>query len=799
MGESGYVSEEYVKYLKSEKEKAEQETEKVREEVKGLQMELIRKDAHIEQLLQIEREYENFKGCRTYRIARKMGKIAGIILPYHSKRRFVLSLMLKCIRHPIRMIKKFSISRVKNMFRELKRDGVESVNQHLDELVKGTDVYHQEIIAKSVREIHSIEECEIIEFPVVSQPMVSIVIPVYNQFSFTYGCLESILKNSGSISYEIIIADDGSTDLTTEIDQVVKNIKIVKTETNLRFLRNCNNAAKHAKGKYILFLNNDTQVQENWLEPLVSLIENDESIGMVGSKLIYADGRLQEAGGIIWSDGTGWNYGNRQDPDAPEYNYVKDVDYISGAAIMINAELWREIGGFDEHFAPAYCEDSDLAFSVRKKGFRVVYQPKSVVVHYEGVSNGTDVNAGVKKYQIENSKKLREKWKNELSEQRALEQDVFLARERAFGKKVVLFIDHYVPTFDNDAGSKTIFQYLKMFLSKGYIVKFVGDNFYQSEPYTTILQQMGIEVLYGSYYANNIFKWIKENERYIDFVFLNRPHISIKYIDFFCNETKIKTIYYGHDLHFLRNMREYELTGDEKKKKEAEDWKKKELYLMRHAAVSYYPSYVEEETIHQIDPSIPVKAITAYVFDQFKKNLQLDFSKREGIMFIGGFGHDPNLDAVLWFVKNIWGKIHETLDIPFYIVGSHAPLAVKELDGKDGIIVKGFVTEEELADLYESCRMSVVPLRYGAGVKGKVVEAIYNGIPVVTTSVGAEGIQCAEGVLEVTDDETEFADKVINLYHDTERLADIAQKMQIIAKEHFSVDAVWKIIEEDFS
>lgn len=799
MSEQEYITEEYAEYLKAEKEKVLKENEGLKEKIKRLQTTIARKDAHIEQLLEVEREYENFKKCRTYRLARKFARVVEVIFPYYSKRRFFASLLLRCLRHPIKMIKKFSFSRIKNMFRELKRDGVESVNRHLDEIEKGTDVYHQQIIAEEIKQITSLEECEIIEFSVFDKPTVSIVIPVYNQFSFTYACLKSILDNSGDVAYEIIIADDGSTDLTTDIERVVKNIHVAKTETNLRFLRNCNNAAQYAKGKYILFLNNDTKVQKDWLQPLVTLIEQDETIGMVGSKLVYADGRLQEAGGIIWNDGTGWNFGNRQDPEAPEYNYVKDVDYISGAAIMINADLWREIGGFDELFAPAYCEDSDLAFMVRKKGYRVVYQPKSVVVHYEGVSNGTDVTTGVKKYQVENSKKLCEKWKEEFKEQCDFEQDIFLARERSMGKKVVLFIDHYVPTFDNDAGSKTIFQYLKMFLSKGYVVKFVGDNFYQSEPYTTILQQMGIEVLYGNYYANNIFKWIKENERYIDFVFLNRPHISIKYIDFFCNETSIKTIYYGHDLHFLRNMREYELTGDAKKKKEAEEWKRKELYLMRHAAVSYYPSYVEENTIHEIDPSIHVKAITAYVFDEFKEQLQLDFSKREGIMFIGGFGHDPNLDAVLWFVNNIWHKIHEALGIPFYIVGSHAPLAVKELDGKDGIVVKGFVTEEELLELYEKCRISVVPLRYGAGVKGKVVEAIYNGIPVVTTSVGAEGIQCADEVLEVTDDEVEFANRVIEMYNDTDKLKKIAEKMQTVAREYFSIDAVWKIIEEDFN
>lgn len=634
--------------------------------------------------------------------------------------------------------------------------------------------------------------------PTFKNPKVSIVIPVYNEFQYTYDCIRTLAQNIKNVSYEIIVGDDESTDDTKKIKKFIKNIKVNINHTDHGFLMNCNRAAELAEGEYIVFLNNDTLVMENWLESLVELIESDETIGMVGSKLIYPDGRLQEAGGILWKDASAWNYGRYQDANMPEYNYVRECDYISGASIMIRKALWEEIGGFDQRFIPAYCEDSDLAFEVRKHGYKVMYQPKSVVMHFEGVSNGTELDSGLKKYQVENNVKFKEKWAEELEKHNENAVNPFKMRERNFDKKTVLFIDHYVPTYDKDAGSKTTFQYIKMFLAKGYVVKFIGDNYAQMEPYTTTLQQMGVEVLYGPWYAQHIFEWIEENKDNIDFAYLNRPHISVKYIDFLREKTDIKLIYYGHDLHFLRTEREAEITGNKDLLIDAKAWRTKEFDLMNKVSMSYYPSPVEEEAIHAIDETIPVKAITAYVFDKFIENYTYDMEKRNGILFVGGFSHGPNIDAVKWFVEEVYTKIREKKEIPFIIVGSNAPDEIKAMGEKEGIIFKGFVSDDELAELYATSRMVVVPLRYGAGVKGKVVEAIYNGLPIVTTSVGAEGIKGVEEVLCVEDDATTFAEQIVNLYDNNQKLAEMGNKTQEYIKEHFSVDAVWNIVKDDF-
>lgn len=637
-------------------------------------------------------------------------------------------------------------------------------------------------------------------FPLFAEVTASIIIPAYNQWEYTKACLDSICAvcSTGNTPFEVIIADDHSTDATLTADHSYENLIVVRTEHNSGFLLNCNNAATRARGRYLVFLNNDTVVTGGWLSSLVRLMDADATIAVAGSKLIYPDGQLQEAGGIVWKDGSAWNYGRGKNPDAPEFNYVKEADYISGASILVRKSFWEEVGGFDARYAPAYCEDSDLAFEARARGYRVVYQPASVVVHYEGRSHGTDVGAGTKAYQIENARKFFDKWRHVLESEHLSNGDsVYIARDRSIGRKHLLYIDHYVPHFDQDAGSRTAFHYLRLLRNMGISITFLGDNFYPHQPYTMHLQQLGIEVLYGPEWAHGWQDWFKENARHIDYVFLNRPHIAEKYIDFIRDNSRSTVLYYGHDLHFLREERKLLQSPENGSQDEAIKMRALELDVCSKADVIYYPSPVEVDLLSPLLPGKTIRAIPAYIYPPPPARLT-DFAQTEGLLFIGGFGHPPNAEAVRHLIDNILPHVvKDNPEIKLYIVGSKAPAWLMAC-ADEHVVVLGRISDDELEKMYARVRLAVVPLLHGAGIKGKLVEALYYGVPVVASTIGAEGLPPCDAI-RVCDDPAVFAHEIVALYEQPALLQELSVKAHRFVQDNFGEDNARRAISRDIT
>jgi GT2 family glycosyltransferase len=621
-----------------------------------------------------------------------------------------------------------------------------------------------------------------LQFPICQKPLVSIVIPVFNNIVYTFNCLESILENTEDVTYEVIIVNDASTDNTEKILKGIKNITVIHNANNIGFVEASNIGAKKAKGEYIVFMNNDVKVTKGWLKPMLNIFLEKEKVGIVGCKLLYPDGSLQEAGGIVWSDGSAWNYGRNDSPDKCEYNYVREVDYCSAACIMIRKELFEMVDGFDTRYSPAYCEDSDLAFKIREKGYRVLYQPETIIFHYEGMTAGRNIFSGIKKYQETNREKFFIKWKDTLTNDYLPNgKDIFLARERDYRrKKRMLFIDHYVPMPDKDAGSVRMYEYLKIFIDLGFKIVFWPDNLANIEPYTSNLQQRGIEVIYGN---RDFREYIQNNGRYFDVAYLTRPHIAARYIDIIRNYCEAKIIYDTQDLCFLREKRRAEIEGNIKLNQEVDRIKERELSLVRLSDATIVVSAYEKGILLSEVPNSKVYLLPhIHPVDNFSFKL---FSERKDIMFIGGFGHPPNEDGICWFVKNIFPLI--TKEIPsvrLYIIGSDPTSKVKALSC-DNIIVTGYV--KDVSEYFKNTKVFVSPLRYGAGVKGKIIHSMGYGLPVVTTSVGAEGLQLEEGFnILIADDPVKFASKVVDLYNNESLWNKISHNSLNFVKKNFS-------------
>jgi len=435
------------------------------------------------------------------------------------------------------------------------------------------------------------------------QPLVSIIIPVYNQWDYTYACLASILKNSGEISYEIIVVDDCSTDDTRNIERFVRNIKVIRNEKNLGFLFNCNKAAKLSSGKYIVFLNNDTLVQPGWLSWFMKTMEEKPDVGLVGAKLIFSTGELQEAGGVVFKDGSAMNYGRGDDPDQPQYNYFKDVDYCSGACICVRKELWEKLDGFDPQYTPAYYEDTDLAMRIRSLGYRTVYQPKSIVIHFEGISHGTDITQGIKKKQDENQKIFYSKWKVELDKNNYnRDENLFKARDKSKHKQTILLIDYNVPCASSHHSEKTI-QMINHFIELNFNIKFLPDNFLRPEPDVSELEQIGVEILYGEYYRENWQLWIIENSRNINSICFVDESLANKYLTILKSILKhdFPCIFYDQTIKNEDQMNQQQ----EQLRAKLKEYEKHMLFPAGH----YYSPVVNTEEVKQREDEIWKKNI----------------------------------------------------------------------------------------------------------------------------------------------------------------------------------------------
>jgi GT2 family glycosyltransferase/glycosyltransferase involved in cell wall biosynthesis len=628
--------------------------------------------------------------------------------------------------------------------------------------------------------------------PRAEQPAVSIIIPVYNQIEVTLDCLRSIKRHTIGIPYEVILVDDNSSSHPQACLDRVGGLRLIRHDSNVGFLDSCNDGVRSAKGEYLVFLNNDTEPQRDWLSALLRVFENRPDAGLVGAKLVYPDGRLQEAGGIIFNDASGWNYGRNDHPDKPEYNYVREADYCSGACIAIRRTVFEEVGRFDRRYVPAYYEDTDLAFKIRDAGYKVYYQPQAVVIHHEGASSGTSTESGIKRFQLINHEKFRAKWKRALARQAISDgRLVDLTKDRGALRRV-LVVDARVLCPDQDSGSLRMLNLLRIFQELEFKVTFVPLNSQRLPPYTEEMQQLGIECIYDPFMGGfEAFLTARRND--FDLILLSRAEVAERALPA-CLDLcpNVPRIFDTVDLHFLRGRREAEVANRPDKLKAAEEMRLMELGVASQCDAVLVVSPFEKEMLEAELPGAKI-AIVSNIHSVAQE--VAPFKGRRDFVFIGGFEHPPNVDAMLWFCSEIMPVILRVLpDAKLHIIGSKMPDTVRAL-ASEHVLAHGYV--ENVEPFFESCLLSIAPLRFGAGVKGKINQSMSFGVPVVSTRVGAEGMHLTDGEdILVAEGAAQFADKVVQLHQNPELWAWLSKNSLKNVEKHFSKETARRNLEE---
>jgi GT2 family glycosyltransferase len=621
--------------------------------------------------------------------------------------------------------------------------------------------------------------------PTSHAPQASVVIPVHGAWAHTLACLRALAAHPPSTPFEVLVVDDASPDASLHYLGQISGLRVHARPQNGGFIAACNDGAALAQGQYLIFLNNDTVPQPGWLEALLHTFKQHPGTGLAGAQLVYPDGRLQEAGGVVFADGGGWNYGRGEDPSACQYQYVRDADYLSGAAIAIPAPLFRQLGGFDVRFAPAYYEDTDLAFQVRAAGLRVLYQPASVVVHDEGSSAGTDLHCGPKAAQVRNKGVFAAKWRLALAAQLpagTLPTPALLHRRQ----RQVLIVDATTPQPDRDSGSLRLLGVIQLLLEEGAHVVFVPANHSVDGAYTRALQALGVECWYGPQMPRWPV-WLREHGPRFHTVMVCRHYVATELFPLLRTfAPQARLLFDTVDLHYLREQRAAQMQGDAAGLRAAAQTRQIELGLMVQADATLVVSTAEQALLAHECPQAQVDIVS---------NVHAlappgpGWAQRAGLLFVGGFRHPPNVDAMHWFATEVFPLLRrQRPDLQLHCIGADAPEAVTTLATLPGVHVHGHVPD--LQPWLQGCRVSLAPLRYGAGVKGKVNQAMAHGLPVVATACAVEGMHLEDGRDVLVADTAEgFANAVLRLHDDAALWAQLAQRGRDNVAQHFSFEA----------
>lgn len=659
----------------------------------------------------------------------------------------------------------------------------------------GSASFKEEVLLKKKEQFDKfIKSGAMLAFP-RKKPILSIILVLFNNAPLSFSCVQSILKNV-YVDYEMIIVDNNSTDETPLLLDRVSGAAVIKNEENLHFIKANNQALEYVQGEYILFLNNDTEIAESAILSAMNTLKNNEKCGAVGGKLILPDGTLQEAGSIIWSDGSCLGYGRGQNHKLPEFNFKRVTDYCSGAFLLTKAALFREHRGFDKRFEPAYYEETDYCLWLQQKGLQVVYDPGAVVHHFEFGSGASDEamilqQKNQRVFCIKHDEQLKKHYKYDLS---AILSARFGALRK--GRKKVLYIEDRIPHVDLGAGfprANTIVRFIK---ELDYDLTIYPLNFPNEDSWNDAYRDIDpyIEIARG-YGLSQLGQFINERKNYYDIIWISRPHNMERAAEHIAPlKGRCKIVYDAEAIFAERDILQKELNGQIISSTEKNILYENELKLSDMADTIITVS--ENDALKFINFGQNDVFVLSHVLESNK--MAPGFDSREGLLFVGNMDYDdsPNVDSVIWFVEEIFPIIKKEIpSITLDLVGTANSSRIR-LINKEGVFIHGKV--KYLSLFYNKCRIFIAPTRYAAGIPFKIHEAASFGLPVVATDL----LRCQLGwnhkkeLLAAETDKLDFAQKIIKLYYDKELWNKIQKNAMNFIRNEMSPDAYKRKITE---
>ena len=591
--------------------------------------------------------------------------------------------------------------------------------------------------------------------PVVENPAASFILVLHNGAHLSLLSLESVIANADA-SYEMIVVDNASSDETGLMLDRLQGAKVIRNQTNVGFGPACMQAAALAAGQYLCFFNNDALLSPKAISAALANFVN-LSVGAVGGKVLLANGALQEAGNIVWSDGSALGYGRGDDPQSPQYDFRRPVDYCSAVFLVTPRRLFAEVGGFSSEFAPAYYEDVDYCMTLWQRGFQVIYEPLAVVRHYESATSGGNELAQAQ--MAEHREKFLHKWNAVLPRHHAPDPSQICAARIALnsGGLRILYIDDRVPHKTLGAGFPRSNDILSQLVALGHHVTCSTFTFpLLSDEYSDIPRE--VELFDG---LRNRATLIKDYCRCSDVVWVSRPHNLHVLLTRCLPEERsrpFRLVYDAEAIFSDRTRQKSELEGSETETPPPYD----ELALARSADTVVVVSESDRTAMLQSG----VRSVHVIGFQLSPAPTSTPFAERRTFLFVGGVhGSDnPNADSIRYFCRAVWPTVQKATAARFIVAGYGTDEILGDLNSST-VDVLG--AQEDLGPLYEGARVFVVPTRYAAGLPFKAYEAAAFGVPLVVSDIIARQMKWQDGIdyLVALDADT-FAQQCSRLYGD---------------------------------